>query len=941
MKRLGLWIAGLLGRSRFERDMSDELSFHLQERTDHWQRRGLEREDARRRARLEFGDVERIKEEVRDTRFGAWFEQTRQDVRYSARALARNPGFAVVVIMSLALGIGVNATIFAVVDAVMLRPLPYEEPDRLVWVERIRPTDPGASVSPTHREHRAWRQRTDLFDGVSAGHVGFRSTVASEGYPTERLRGAAAGTDLFGFLGVEPILGRQFLAEEGLPDGAPVAILSHDAWQRRFQGDRGALGATLSIDGVESTLVGVMPAGFAFTGRRGNAQFWVPDRRVRETVRVETVARLAPGVTPAQAQAALEADGVGDAIVGDEEWAVNVVPLVMSRYFARDARSTLLVLWGAAGVVLLVACANTAGLLLVRSVSRRRDFALRMALGASRWRVVRLLAAESAVLALAGGVSGAILSVWGIRSLQLLNPDQAVEGVPATFPRLGEAGLDLRALGYILLVSMLTALLFSSVSAVAATGRGSGVPLRGSSVKAVSGAPQRQRGGRLLVVAQIAFTLVLLAGGGLLVHSMVNLWRVDLGFDPSRVLEVRTELEPSRYSEEPTQPGDPPVAVSPQVDVFYQQAMRRLTSLPGVEAAGGASTLPLSHFRASRRFRIEGRPLPIDLPPWPMESQADYEQAPSHGGGEFKAVIGDYFAVMGIPVLRGRALSAGDTWAAAWVVAVNESAAARYWPGEDPIGQQITIVGHIFREPTPGERPREVVAVVADARQWSPQSEPHPVIYVPVAQQPREVLTVGRGAGQSQRLMRMSFVMKTAGEPTQWAQQAQGAIVEVDPEQPVPEVQPMGDVVGQWTAGLRFYTLIGATFAAVSLLLAAVGVYAMLAYSVAGRTHEIGVRMALGADRTGVVKLVVGEGVILAGVGLALGLPVALWLTRLVPALTFDPSGGDEVLFGVSPTEPLTFIIVTALVVGVVALACYRPARRATGVDPMVALRAE
>lgn len=296
---------------------------------------------------------------------------------------------------------------------------------------------------------------------------------------------------------------------------------------------------------------------------------------------------------------------------------------------------------------------------------------------------------------------------------------------------------------------------------------------------------------------------------------------------------------------------------------------------------------------------------------------------------------------MGISVLRGRAMSTADTEAAPWVVAVNESAAARYWPGEDPIGQRITIVGHIFREPTPGERSREVVAVVADARQWSPQSEPHPVIYVPAAQQPREVLTVGRRAGQSQRRMRMSFVLKTAGEPMQWAPQAQSAIVEVGPGQPVPEVRPMRDVVEQWTAGPRFFTLIGGTFAAVTLLLAAVGVYAMLAYSVAGRTHEIGVRMALGAGRTGVVKLVVREGLVLAVAGLALGLPAALWLTQLVAALAFDPWGGEEVLFGVSPTEPLTFVLVSALVLGVAMLACYRPARRATRVDPVIALRAE
>jgi putative ABC transport system permease protein len=275
------------------------------------------------------------------------------------------------------------------------------------------------------------------------------------------------------------------------------------------------------------------------------------------------------------------------------------------------------------------------------------------------------------------------------------------------------------------------------------------------------------------------------------------------------------------------------------------------------------------------------------------------------------------------------------------VVLVNESAAAKYWPDEDPIGQRITIVGHIFREPTPGERLREIVGVVADARQWSPQSEPHPVIYVPSAQQPREVLTVGRRAGQSQRLMRMSFVLKTTGEPMQWAAPAQRAIAEVDPEQPVPVVESLDTVVGRWTAGLRFYTLIGGAFAVVGLLLAAVGMYATLAYYVTGRTHEIGVRMALGAGRRGVAGLVVREGLVLAGIGLALGLPVAAWLSRLVPALVIDPLGGDEMLFEVSPTEPLTFVAVITLILGVVALACYRPARRATGVDPMIALRSE
>jgi putative ABC transport system permease protein len=939
--RLRLWIAGLLGRRRFERDLADEVSFHLRKRAEHWQQQGLDPVEARRRARLEFGNVERFKQEVRDTRFGAVLEQARQDLRYSVRSLAHNPGFAGVIIVSLALGIGVNTTLFAVVDAMMLRPLPYEEPHRLVWVERVSPSDPGWSVSPTNREHLAWRERTDLFDGMAAIGGWPTSTVASERHPTERLEGGMVGTGLFALLGVEPLLGRHFLPEEGRPDGDAVVILSHDTWQSHFEGGRDALGATLLIDGVDTTVVGVMPPGFAFS-RHGASRFWRPDRRDSETVRVGTVARLAPGVTRVQAQAALEAHAVRDALVRDEEWAVGVEPLLMSRYFLRAARTTLMVLWAAAGVVMLVACANAAGLLLVRCLSRRNDFALQMALGASRWRLVRLFAAEGAVLVTAAGVLGAILSVWGVRALQLLNPDLALRGTPPTFPRLAEASVDVRVLGYTLLLSGLTALLFLLVSTLATTRLGLEDVLRGSSGSATPGGAPRRRAGRLLVVAQVACAFVLLAGGGLLVHSMLNVWRVDLGFEPARVLEVRVELEPSRYWEPPARAGDSPTAVTSQIDAFYEQALRRLSAIPGVIAAGGTSTLPLSHFRAARRIRVEARALPTDPAPWRSpRALGAYEPAPSHGGAEYKAVVGDYFDVMGIAVLRGRDLSATDTASAPWVAVVNESAAARYWPGEDPIGQRITIVGHITREPTPGERPREIVAVVADARQWSPQSEPHEVIYVPAQQQPREVLTVGRRAGQPQRLMRMSFVLKTAGEPMEWTSQAQTTIVEVDPEQTLPRVEPMSDMVGRWTASLLFYSVVGGTFATVTLLFAVVGVYAVLAYSVADRTHEIGVRMALGAGRAGVVRLVLREGLVLALAGLALGLPAALWAARLVPSLTLDQWGGEEVLYGISATEPLTFVLVTILVLGVASLACYRPARRASGVDPMIALRHE
>ena len=929
--------------ARQDREMEEELRFHLEQETDFLRNTGLDPQEASRQARLRFGGVERVKEEVREARGIRAFEDLGNDIRYGVRGLAKSRVFTAVAVLSLALGIGVNTAVFSVVDAMLFRPFPYDDPDRLVVIRRVDLQNPDRMPDPRVAEYLSWKPHVDVFDEVAASRSGaVRSdwNMTSEGHPPERRRGSYVSANLFAMLGVEPLLGRGFLADDETLGSEDVVILSHHLWQRRFGGETPVIGETLYLNRRAATIVGVMPA--EFRPLAPNTDFWVPARvtPADDQSRVRVTARLAPGVTLAQAQVAMDTLAAQRALTFQENnqgWGVRVVPL--HEQFTRDLQQTLFVLWGAVGFVLLIACANVAGVLLARASSRTKEVATRLALGASRWRVARLFLAEGVLLALAGGALGALLAAGGVRLIQVLNPD-ANPLTFAIFPRLNDASVDGRILSYTLLLSLVTALLFSVVPALTGSKLDLTESLKDAGRGATAGAG-RLRLRAALVVAQIALALVLLTGAGLMVSTMHHLAAVDLGFDPGQLLTFRLVLNQDRYSQDVKIAGephaeprlDPPVtlkrfaALSPRADALFARVFRRVQTLPGVEAAAGIQILPLSHSGTSRIVAIAGHPAPT-----PGEEIDVFDRAKGWVRPQYRAILGDYFDVMGIPLLMGRAFTARDTAEAPWVVIINRTMAETYWPNESPTGQPLTVVRGGFGGPAPGERPRIVVGVVEDGHDWSVQRQGRSGMYVPAVQRSLSL--------QNRWRLQMSYVVRTAADPMRLAPVVQRVVTEIDPDQPVSAIHPMRQLVAIWTDSPRFYTLLLVVFAAVALVLSLIGIYGVMAYTVTQRTHEIGIRMALGAARGHVVRLVGGRALLLGAGGVALGLVGSFWLTDLMRTFSVDFEG-VSVLYGVGATDPATFAAASLLLLGAVLLACYGPTRVATQVDPMTALRHE
>ena len=939
---LRLRLRALFNR-RHDRELREELECHIEQLAEHNRAAGLGQHEARAAAHRQLGNLTRLQERSHDLFAFRSFEDLGKDLRYSVRGLAKSRAFTAVAVLSLALGIGVNTAVFSVVDAMLFRPFPYDEPDRLVMLslDSQRP-DAEYSRPPRVAEYRSWQQHADVFEEVASYEQGgaTRGSVASGRHPPEQVWVGTGSANLFATLGVEPLLGRGFRPEDGELGSEEVVILSHGLWQRRFGAEATVIGETLRVDfpcgyppscreGSTATIVGVMP-GFHHFGR--NPQLWVPTRLTPDDdqtpmfdFEAQVIARLAAGVTLERAQVMMDTLAAQHAEAfpeTDDGWGVRLIPL--HEFYTKDLEPTLFVLWGAVGFVLLIACANVAGVVLARASSRTKEVATRLALGASRWRVARLLFAEGVLLALAGGTLGCLLAYGGVQVIQVFNPD-AHPLTRAIFPRLDTASIDGRVLGYTLLVSLLTALLFSVAPALTGSKLDLTASLKdaGRGTTIVAGRLRLRSG---LVVAQVALALVLLTGAGLMVNTMRNLAAVDPGFNVEQLLTFRLRLSRDRYLQDPAIAGEPKTELSPQVDEHHARVLRRLQTLRGVESAAGIHILPLSHTStAFSILAIDGRPSQDSVRM--MRPRLQY-----------RAVLGNYFDVMGIPLVRGRAFTARDSAEASGVVVINRAVAERFWSNEDPIGKQLTVVNIVDARllknggPVPGERPRAVIGVVEDVHVWSLQGGPRPVVYVPLVQRSRSSLAAFR--------TQMSYVIRTAADPMSLASVVQRAVAEIDPDLPILDMHPMRQFVAIWTDSPRFYTLLLVVFATVALVLSLIGIYGVMAYAVTQRTHEIGIRMALGAARSHVVRLVAGQGLALGAGGVALGLVGALWLTNLMRTFSVD-FGGVAVLYGVGAKDPATLAAVSLLLVGAVMLACYGPTRRATKVDPMTALRHE
>ncbi len=797
------------------------------------------------------------------------------------RSLLKNPGFTAAVLVTLALAIGANTAIFSVINAVLLRPLPYPDPERLMMIWTHNPLQGFDKDVATYPNFDDWRRSSRAFERIS-GYAGPSFTLTGRGDPAQ-IRGAVVTPEFFETMGVRPAIGRGFTAADGASGAGLTVIVSHGFWLTRLGGDPAATEKTITLNGSSYEVVGVMPEPFAHPQ---DAEIWTPMTASgvygplftqRGAFWLTVIGRLKPGVTREAAQS--EMDGIAGRLERqyseNADLGVRLVP--MHAEIVGDVRRPLLILLGAVCLVLLVACANVANLLLTRASARRREFAIRAALGAGRRRLLRQLLTESTILALIGGAAGVLLAAWSIDLLKSL--------APPGLPRLTGIRIDLQVLGYALGASLATGLLFGIVPALHASGSTVGRQLtegrRGAS-DSISGRRVRS----VLAVGELALALLLLIGAALLVRSVVALNKVDPGFATRDVLALRIDLPRLKYSE----PG--------RTLAFFQQLAERLAALRGVESTGAGSSLLLSQLPQSAGITIEGRP--------PVEPGRQNIPVP------YDAVTPGFFTTLRIPLVRGRLPRDSDTAQAQPIAVVNEAFVRRFFPNEEPLGRRVTF-GDAAR---PGARWKTIVGVVADTRRAGFTRPPWAEIYFPHQQRPDR---------------RMFVLVRTSGDPAAVARAAQSAVWSVDRDQPVASVHTVAETLARADANRRFVTLLLGIFAAVALVLAAIGVYGVLAYATAQRTQEIGIRMALGADRKTVLFMILRGGLKLAAAGLVLGIGGALALTQVLSGL----------LYGVGGRDPLTFFVVSTMLAGVALLASWIPARRAMGVEPVVALRAE
>ena len=889
----------LLRRADYERELEEEFHFHLDldsAEQAHAAHGALTPRDARHAALRRFGNVSYHKEEVRQMTGLGFADMARQDIRFALRTFRRTVPFTVIAILTLAIGIGANTAIFSAVDAMLLRPLPYREPDRLMKVSLVVPprgTNPARDdMVWSYPKFTTFRDEQQVFESVSLW-TDFQGTLRM-GDEAERLTYEFTDAKYLPTLGLAPVLGRNFAAEEDRAPGGPrVAILSHALWTRRFNGDSAVLGQNLLVDGDPFTIIGVTPEGFR--GMSGQAEFWVPilsaspeDVNQAWSHSFVQVARLKPGVTPAEAKAAVvQLGGVVDRKwphpeIATEKWGAVARELDTTRVDPVIRRS-LLILLGAVGLVLLIACANVANLFLVRAAGRRREIAVRLALGASRARLVRQLLTESALLSLAGGLASVAIAWWGVKLLAAFQPAavmraQQFTGLGAV--NFGAIQLDKTALGFAAALTIATALLFGLVPALQAT--------RPSVTERLKDAGDIPTGSRLrafstrnaLVVSEIAIALVLLVGAGLMLRSLSNLFDVRSGVNTERVLTVRMT--------------QPPGFGRDSLPAYYDMMLERFAALPGVTGAALTDCIPVA---GTCNGTVVWR----------------HDRAPVARGSEPSVgvhwISNGWPTVMGVPLKAGRLFTSEDRLGGRKSVLVNETAARKIWPGEDPVGRPLSVGQGGFWPDTAW-----VVGVIGDVRYDGLIEEQTADVYLPYSQSPRA---------------RLTLFVRTAGEPTAIVPAIRRTMSELAPGVPLYDIMTMDARVADAMSYARFSTVLLGLFAAVALALATMGAYGVISYAVAQRTREIGIRVAIGATRADVLRLIVGQGAVLVAVGAIVGVVAALAATRVLGSLLYE----------VAPSDPITFAAIVAVLVVAVITASWIPARRAASVQPTEALR--
>jgi putative ABC transport system permease protein len=815
-----------------------------------------------------------------------------QDLKYAIRMLAKSPGFTAIVVLTLALGIGANTAIFSLVNTVLLRPLPYPEPQRVVTLG-LDYGRGGVSDDFESLQFVYWRDHSQAFDSVAAvfGSMGGFNLVGDSG--PVHVRGSKVSREFFRAVGIEPMLGRSFLADEDRPGGPDVVILSYGLWRSAFGGDPKVTARSIVLNGVSYSVVGVLPPGFRFISGEptaSNPEVLIPlqlsdvpaDRGTNYTI----LARLKPGTTILSAQ--IDADRVAaefhraypnyDSNGG--QFQVRVRPFQQA--VLGDVQPTLLVLFGAVGFVLLIACVNVANLFLSRATARQREIAIRSALGATRARLFRQLVCESLAFAILAGAAGLALAAWGVRALAAMSPVE--------LPRVADLSFDWRVLAFTLGLSVIAALAFGSVATVYALRGDVNDSLKEGSERA--GGIHGRRLSRVLIAGEVALSLVLLAGAGLLIATVIHLYRVPPGFDTVNLTSARMSLTAEKYTH------------TAQVWNFQRQVIERVRQLPGVVSVATASATPLERGLNTVVFR-NGTPS---------------DDSHNFVGIEYRSISPEYFKTLAIPLQRGRAFTEADSAESAGVAVVNESLALKMWPGQNPIGKPLLAADGDAAQSSP----REVVGVVADIRERGLDQPSRATVYVPQAQ------VKDSFNAMTNYWFASSCLVRTA-RPLNLDNEIRGIVAAVDPEEPIAQIDLMASVLARSIAEQRFFMTLMGIFATLALVLAGGGIYGVLSYQVARRTHEIGIRMALGARPQDVLRLVLNEGLRVVLVGVAIGTAAALLLTRLMASL----------LFGVKPTDPLTFAAVAGLLVCVALAACYIPARRATQVDPIIALRYE